>query len=91
LSREGLRDARHVPHFSGENDAEVDPFAAGPCTATVAQAAPIPDGVAAMPDAAAGDGALSARASFPYNSESNPPAGRKNSDTTSRVALVYSC
>ena len=35
-------------------------------------------------------GALSARASFQYNNESNPPAGRKNSDTTSRVTLVYS-
>ncbi len=35
-------------------------------------------------------GALSARASFQYNNESNPPPGRKNSDTTSRVTLVYS-
>ncbi len=35
-------------------------------------------------------GALSARASFQYNNESNPPAGRKNSDTTSRITLVYS-
>jgi putative salt-induced outer membrane protein len=35
-------------------------------------------------------GALSARASFQYNNESNPPAGRKNSDTTSRLTLVYS-
>ena len=35
-------------------------------------------------------GALSARASFQFNSESNPPAGRKSSDTTSRVTVVYS-
>ena len=35
-------------------------------------------------------GALSARASFQFNNESNPPLGRKNSDTTSRVTLVYS-
>ncbi len=35
-------------------------------------------------------GALSARASFQYNNESNPPPGRKNSDTTSRITLVYS-
>jgi putative salt-induced outer membrane protein len=35
-------------------------------------------------------GALSARASFQFNNESNPPAGRRNSDTTSRVTLVYS-
>lgn len=34
-------------------------------------------------------GALSARASFQFNSESNPPAGRKNTDTTSRVTIVY--
>ncbi len=35
-------------------------------------------------------GSLAARASFQFNNESNPPAGRKNSDTTSRVTLVYS-
>lgn len=35
------------------------------------------------------NGALSARASFQFNSESNPPAGRKNTDTTSRLTLVY--
>jgi putative salt-induced outer membrane protein len=35
-------------------------------------------------------GALSARASFQFNSESNPPIGRKNTDTTSRVTIVYS-
>jgi putative salt-induced outer membrane protein len=33
--------------------------------------------------------ALSARASFQFNSESNPPLGRKNTDTTSRVTIVY--
>lgn len=36
------------------------------------------------------NGALSARASFQYNSESNPPDGRKTTDTTSRMTLVYS-
>lgn len=35
-------------------------------------------------------GALSARASVQYNSESNPPPGRRNADTTSRMTLVYS-
>ena len=35
------------------------------------------------------NGALSARASFQFNSESNPPPGRKNTDTTSRLTLVY--
>jgi putative salt-induced outer membrane protein len=35
-------------------------------------------------------GALSARASFQFNSESNPPAGRENTDTVSRVTIVYS-
>lgn len=34
-------------------------------------------------------GALSARASFQFNSESNPPLGRENTDTTSRVTIVY--
>ncbi len=34
-------------------------------------------------------GKLSARASFQLNTESNPPLGRKKSDTTSRVTLVY--
>lgn len=34
-------------------------------------------------------GDLSARASFQFNSESNPPFGRDNTDTTSRVTLVY--
>jgi putative salt-induced outer membrane protein len=33
---------------------------------------------------------LSARFSFQYNNESNPPAGRKNSDTVTRATLVYS-
>jgi len=33
--------------------------------------------------------AISARASFQFNSESNPPPGRKNTDTTSRITLVY--
>ncbi len=33
--------------------------------------------------------ALSARASFQFNSESNPPLGRKNTDTTSRLTIVY--
>jgi putative salt-induced outer membrane protein len=33
--------------------------------------------------------AISARASFQFNSESNPPLGRKNTDTTSRVTIVY--
>lgn len=35
------------------------------------------------------NGALSARASFQVNTESNPPAGRKNSDTISRATIVY--
>ncbi|WP_426164740.1 DUF481 domain-containing protein [Sandarakinorhabdus sp. DWP1-3-1] len=35
-------------------------------------------------------GALSARASFQLNTESNPPLGRKSNDTISRVTLVYS-
>jgi putative salt-induced outer membrane protein len=35
-------------------------------------------------------GALSARASFQFNSESNPPLGRENTDTVSRVTIVYS-
>jgi len=34
-------------------------------------------------------GALSARMSVQFNSESNPPLGRENTDTTSRVTLVY--
>lgn len=34
-------------------------------------------------------GALSARASFQFNSESNPPAPLKNTDTVSRVTIVY--
>ncbi len=34
--------------------------------------------------------ALSARASFQFNSESNPPPGRQTSDTVSRVTVVYS-
>ena len=34
-------------------------------------------------------GAVSARASFQFNSESNPPIGRKKSDTTSRMTVVY--
>lgn len=33
--------------------------------------------------------ALSARASFQFNSESNPPLGRQNTDTTSRLTIVY--
>lgn len=33
---------------------------------------------------------LSARFSFQYNNESNPPVGRKNSDTVTRATLVYS-
>jgi putative salt-induced outer membrane protein len=33
---------------------------------------------------------LSARMSFQYNNESNPPAGRRNSDTVTRATLVYS-
>jgi putative salt-induced outer membrane protein len=33
---------------------------------------------------------LSTRFSFQYNNESNPPAGRKNSDTVTRATLVYS-
>ncbi len=36
------------------------------------------------------NGALSARASFQLNTESNPPAGRRTADTTSRLTLVYS-
>ncbi len=35
------------------------------------------------------NGALSARASFQVNTESNPPLGRRKSDTTSRLSLVY--
>lgn len=35
-------------------------------------------------------GKLSARASFQLNTESNPPPGRKKSDTISRATLVYS-
>ena len=35
-------------------------------------------------------GALSARMSFQFNSESNPPLGRENTDTVSRVTVVYS-
>lgn len=35
-------------------------------------------------------GALSARASFQFNSESNPPLGNENTDTVSRVTIVYS-
>jgi putative salt-induced outer membrane protein len=34
-------------------------------------------------------GALSARASFQLNRESNPPAGRKAADTVSRFTIVY--
>ena len=34
-------------------------------------------------------GSLSARASIQYNSESNPPIGRRKADTTSRLTLVY--
>lgn len=34
-------------------------------------------------------GALSARASFQLNSESNPPAGRNSVDTVSRITIVY--
>jgi putative salt-induced outer membrane protein len=36
------------------------------------------------------NGALSARLSLQVNAESNPPAGRKTSDTTSRATIVYS-
>ncbi|MFZ4689247.1 MAG: DUF481 domain-containing protein [Polymorphobacter sp.] len=36
------------------------------------------------------NGALSARASFQFNSESNPPLGRDTTDTVSRVTIVYS-
>ena len=36
------------------------------------------------------NGALSARASLQINTESNPPQGRRNSDTTSRATIVYS-
>ncbi len=32
---------------------------------------------------------LSARMSFQYNNESNPPPGRRNSDTVTRATLVY--
>ncbi|WP_353217970.1 DUF481 domain-containing protein [Sandarakinorhabdus sp.] len=32
---------------------------------------------------------LSTRVSFQYNNEANPPPGRQNSDTVSRVTLVY--
>jgi putative salt-induced outer membrane protein len=35
-------------------------------------------------------GDLSARASFQFNSESNPPLGRENTDTVTRVTIVYS-
>ena len=35
------------------------------------------------------NGSLSARASFQFNSESNPPLGRKSSDTVSRITIVY--
>jgi putative salt-induced outer membrane protein len=34
-------------------------------------------------------GDLSARASFQFNSESNPPLGRENTDTVTRVTIVY--
>lgn len=34
-------------------------------------------------------GALSLRASFLYNREQNPPLGLKNTDTTTRLTLVY--
>jgi putative salt-induced outer membrane protein len=36
------------------------------------------------------NGRLSARFSFQYNNESNPPPGRLNSDTITRATLVYS-
>jgi putative salt-induced outer membrane protein len=36
------------------------------------------------------NGRLSARFSFQYNNESNPPPGRQNSDTVTRATLVYS-
>jgi putative salt-induced outer membrane protein len=36
------------------------------------------------------NGRLSARFSFQYNNESNPPPGRLNSDTVTRATLVYS-
>ncbi len=36
------------------------------------------------------NGALSARASFQFNNESNPPLGLENSDTVTRLTLVYS-
>ena len=36
------------------------------------------------------NGSLSARASFQFNSESNPPLDRKSSDTVSRFTVVYS-
>lgn len=35
------------------------------------------------------NGQLSARFSFQYNNESNPPPGRLNSDTVTRATLVY--
>ena len=35
------------------------------------------------------NGALSARLSFQVNTESNPPAGRRTSDTTSRATILY--
>jgi putative salt-induced outer membrane protein len=35
------------------------------------------------------NGRLSARMSFQLNNESNPPAGRENSDTVTRATLVY--
>jgi putative salt-induced outer membrane protein len=35
-------------------------------------------------------GDLSARASFQFNSESNPPLGRENTDTVTRLTIVYS-
>jgi putative salt-induced outer membrane protein len=34
-------------------------------------------------------GALSARASFQFNNESNPPAPLKKTDTVSRLTIVY--
>lgn len=36
------------------------------------------------------NGQLSARFSFQYNNESNPPPGHLNSDTVTRATLVYS-
>lgn len=35
------------------------------------------------------NGRLSARASFQFNNEANPPPGRANSDTVTRATLVY--